>query len=252
MVYTNDNTDYSRLSAKQRFVLQVQDYLTGSYYAHIAAGIDTKDGIVCYEIIAGETARCGYKTADHYEKKIQVEVTKKQYKDFLYYLNDQVKNQVKFNDIGYAWNFIPILSWCKVKGSGKYCAQLLADALVYADIIDIDKKVLTDGYTTKSIFGCCCCCFPSINTNRGRKIVKISPTYAITVKMLWDVIKDQTKPKTLSTKINMNRYHIKLKKRGRRRKRKRRRRKIKMKNDKNVGIENPIDNREYNYLYDEE
>ncbi len=115
----------------------------------------------------GGRVKAAEKSFKYYTDNIWIAVTKTQHTIFFNYLDRCIKNKVKFNNIAYWWNFLPILKWCPVEGSGVFCSQLIAMACIEAGIIDLGVKYETVGY-----LDCCdfilvlkwlCCIKPKFN-----------------------------------------------------------------------------------------
>jgi hypothetical protein len=196
------------MSPWQNFLVDFQEYITGSYYIHIALGtISKKSGnMIIDEIMFGERVRHGQRNMKHnYNEKMTVKVSKAKYKKLKKYLRLQRRNKVGFNHVAFFWNFFPVTSLFPLKGYGVYCVQYIAEALEYAGIINLKGgTVKTDAYINRL---CCCCCCPP-NFDKPRKVVKIPYSYQMTPKMLWDIVKDQNGGDWIltSTKRNINTY----------------------------------------------
>lgn len=92
---------------------------------------------------------------------------------------------------------------CTCSGKGKFCAQFIVEGFEKANLINLNKKVRTNGYVSSIVE---CCCFKNVGESRPYKTVNIPPPHAMTVKMAWDVINDQTGGLITSSETNINAY----------------------------------------------
>jgi len=138
--------------------------------------------ITCYETCVGQCVMKHGKTLTYYnDNSIEVDITPTQYENLKNFLEYHVEQKTPFNFISYVWNFLPITRLCPLDGGGFFCAQLVAKALHFAKIIDLDRTyVKTKGYL--STFFCC----PSQRPKR----VRIPKSYQLTVEMTFDIIKE--------------------------------------------------------------
>lgn len=264
--------DGDPLTNFQSSLLNAMRIITRSKLGHIVIAKKNRSGqkLLAYEIIMdGKGVKCHEKSFTFYEKRITVQVTKKQYEILFDYLDTCVKNKVPFNNLAYWWNFLPITRWCPIEGSGVYCSQLIANACAEAKIIDLDTKFKTtgsieccDGFSCMSflwiilgfffiigfilihwlifkkfwfgmgIFGivlfwaiiictCLCCCpmwtylgfsliscFEIDYDNMVEKLIYPPKTYQMSVKLLWDIIKDQNRKNIKDMYFNPNVYNV--------------------------------------------
>ena len=82
-------------------------------------------------------------TSNTYENPMEFDITKETYKKTKKFLDDQLGKE--FNHRGYFWNFLPIIrnySFCNVdtKGESYFCVELVAHALIVADILEDTVK----------------------------------------------------------------------------------------------------------------
>jgi len=240
-IYTNEPERFRDYGCFMSTLLATQHCLTTSDAVHIVIAVppdpnwegdEEWDGdsnssyMVCYEVLFGKSVTRTKKSLEFYEDKYLIRVNDKQYaklREFLDHacglpthhgarMRDQrgefvVRKPEPFNTMSFFWNFMPILRCCPIRGSGYFCAQLVADAMKYAGIIRLNgRTVKTKGYLTELLCGC----FPARCKRVGKptRTVRVPPPYQMTVEMLLDVIRTQNRSTfvCLSSETNGNEY----------------------------------------------
>ena len=225
LTYTNLGTTMDGVPCWKQCLIGSQMAMTNSSTMHILIGmpeeiimleaiVDENDDIVidpetneecwkensypitCYETCVGQCVIKHGKSLNHYEKNsIEIDVTPTQYEALYKFLEFHCAQETPFNMWAYVFNFT-ICRWYPIEGFGFFCAQLVAEALHDAGIINMDRKYVK----TKGYLETLCCC-PS----GKRKRVIIPPSYQMTVEMIFDIIKeDNRKYRYLNDERNPN------------------------------------------------
>jgi len=240
-IYTNEPERFRDYGCFMSTLLSTQHCLTTSDAVHIVVAFppdrewegddEWKGGandpyMVCYEVLFGKAVTRTKKSLEYYDDKYVIRINDKQYgklREFLdhscgFPMKDGLRRRDRlderivlkpesFNTMAFFWNFMPILRCCPIRGSGYYCAQLVADAMKYAGIIRLKgRTVKTKGYMTDLLCGC----FPTRCKRLGKptRTVRVPPSYQMTVEMLLDVIRTQNASTflCLSSETNGNQY----------------------------------------------
>ncbi len=222
LVYVNEGPPREDKDCCARTVIRTQHLLLTSRDSHIVIAFRNdpkwhgdmsvaesaarkKEHLVCYEVVLKGKVRRVTKTLINYSKKFVLWISEREYRRTRRFLDKRIGTP--FNTGALFWNFMPLLRYIPIRGTGYYCAQLIAEALAYANVINLDSTVPTRGYPTRF-----CCCIPLGCSSKHKAIrrIKIPKSYQITVGMLIDIIQTQcqTTFALLPSRGNANEYAV--------------------------------------------
>lgn len=233
LTYTNYNGEKNG-SFIENCLIHFQTAITGSYFTHVIIALDdayvtrevikfnnkheknkkkkAKEGLVCFEINFGKYVVAHQKSLKYYKKeKRDIIVNITQYNKLTKFLLHHMKNTTPFNSLAFFWNFMPITRCCPITGTGFFCAQFVAEALINSKILVYKTgktEITSTGYPSSCFFICCCSCFYSEKDiiQKKKKILKIPDAAQITVGMLIDIIDEHCGAQLLCENTNANDY----------------------------------------------